>query len=145
MAKAVFINLPVADVAASTAFYEAIGCIRDARFSNDAASAMIWSDTISFMLLGHAFYQGFTPKTIIDAKTTSGALFALPFDTREEVDAFAARALAAGGHEAHGAEDLGFLYSRGIEDPDGHGLGPFWMDPTHAGGETDPTLAETSA
>jgi predicted lactoylglutathione lyase len=20
------------------------------------------------------------------------------------------------------------MYSRGIEDPDGHGLGPFWMD-----------------
>lgn len=27
----------------------------------------------------------------------------------------------------HGAEDEGFMYSRGVEDPDGNGFGPFWM------------------
>ena len=132
MPKMIFINLPVANVAASTAFYEAIGCTKDERFSNDAGVSMKWSDTISFMLLSHDFYRTFTPKQVIDAKTTSGALIALSFDTREAVDAFAVAALAHGGTEAHGAEDHGFMYSRGIEDPDGHGLGPFWMDPDAA-------------
>ena len=128
MPKTIFVNLPVTDVAASTRFYEAIGCTRDARMSNEAGSAMIWSDTITFMLLSHDLYRRFTPKPIIDAKATSGALFALSFDTRDAVDAFAASAIAAGGRELHGAEDEGFMYSRGVEDPDGHGFGPFWAD-----------------
>lgn len=89
---------------------------------------MNWSDTITFMLASHEFYNSPPPKAIIDAKTSSGMLIALALDSREAVDAFAASAIAAGGREAHGAEDDGFMYSRGIEDPDGHGFGPFWMD-----------------
>lgn len=143
MAKRIFINLPVADVAASIAFYEAIGCSKDEGMSNESGAAMVWSDTISFMLLAHDFYRTFTPKAIADARTTSGALIALSFDTREAVDAFAANALSAGGREAHGAEDEGFMYSRGIEDPDGHGFGPFWMDESAAPpaqAKTEPAL-----
>lgn len=128
MARTIFISLPVSDVAASTRFYEAIGCTRDARFSGDQAAAMIWSDTITFMLATHAFYRTLTSKPIGDAMTTSATLFALSCDTRAAVDAFAANALAAGGREVHGAEDHGFMYSRGVEDPDGHGFGPVWMD-----------------
>ena len=128
MPKMIFVNLPVEDVAKSTAFYQAIGCTPDPRFSNPAAAAMIWSDTISFMLLSKPFYAGFTPKPIIDAKTTSGVLIALSFDSRAEVDAITEAAIAAGGREAHDPEDEGYMYSRAFEDPDGHGFGPFWMD-----------------
>lgn len=128
MAKMIFVNLPVADVAASTAFYTALGMTKDERFSNDVASAMIWSDTISFMLLSHDFYVTFTPKPIADAHTTSAALLALAFDSREEVDAITQAAIAAGGREAHDPEDHGFMYSRAFEDLDGHGFGPFYMD-----------------
>jgi len=128
MAKMIFVNLPVADVAASTAFYTALGMTKDERFSNDVASAMIWSDTISFMLLSHDFYATFTPKSIADTRTTSAALLALALDSREEVDAITQAAIAAGGREAHEAEDQGFMYSRAFEDLDGHGFGPFHMD-----------------
>lgn len=34
MPRMIFVSLPVADVAASTAFYEAIGFEKNARFSN---------------------------------------------------------------------------------------------------------------
>lgn len=128
MTKRIFISLPVSDIAASTAFYEAIGCTRDPAFSSDAAVSMHWSDTITFMLATPEFYGTLTPKPIIDATASSGALFALSLDSRDAVDAFAAAALAAGGREAHGADDQGFMYSRGVEDPDGHGFGPFWMN-----------------
>lgn len=128
MPKMIYVNLPVADVAKATAFYEAIGMKKNPAFSNDRASAMEWSDTIAFMLLDHAFYSTFTSKKIIDAKTSSGALIALSLDSREEVDAITKAALAAGGRELHDAEDEGFMYSRAFEDPDGHGFGPFWMD-----------------
>lgn len=132
MTKMIFVNLPVADVAASTAFYEAIGMEKNAAFSNDQASAMIWSDTIQFMLLGHSFYSTFTPKQIIDAKTTSGMLLALGLDSRAQVDAITVAAVAAGGTELHDPEDMGFMYSRAFADLDGHGFGPFWMDPAAA-------------
>lgn len=128
MPKMIFISLPVADVAAATAFYEAIGCTKEERFSNAGAASMVWSDAITFNLLGYDMYRTLTPKPPSDAKTSSAALFALSFDTREAVDAFAAAAIAAGGREVHGAEDMGFMYSRGVEDPDGNGFGPMWMD-----------------
>ena len=128
MPKMIFVNLPVTDVARSTAFYEAIGMEKNPQFSNEQAVSMVWSDTIHFMLLDHAFYATFTDKRIIDAQTTSGALIALALDSRAEVDAIAAAAVAGGGSEVHGAEDMGFMYSRAFADPDGHGFGPFWMD-----------------
>lgn len=128
MAKSIFVNLPVADVPSSTAFYEAIGMTKDTRFSNDQASAMLWSDTISFMLLSRDFYASFTPKPIADALTTSAVLLALSLDSRAEVDAITEAAIAAGGREAHDPEDHGYMYSRAFEDLDGNGFGPFYMD-----------------
>lgn len=124
----IFVNLPVADVAKATAFYEAIGMVRDPRFSNESGSAMKWADTIRFMLLAKPFYATFTKKQIADTARTSAALLALALDSRAEVDAIAEAALAAGGTELHGPEDLGFMYSRAFEDLDGHGFGPFTMD-----------------
>ncbi len=128
MPKMIFVNLAVGDVAAATAFYEAIGFVKNDRFSNDRGSGMIWSDTIHVMLLDRDFYATFTTKRIIDAHTESGVLLALSFDDRAAVDAITDAALAAGGRELHEPQDEGFMYSRAFEDPDGHGWGPFSMD-----------------
>ena len=128
MTRKIFVNLPVRDVAAATAFYEAIGMVQDDRFSNEQASAMMWSDSISVMLLHTDFYATFTTKRIIDARTETGALLAITGDTRADVDAITHAAVAAGGRELHDPEDLGFMYSRAFEDLDGHGWGPFFMD-----------------
>lgn len=125
MAKMIFVNLPVADVARSTAFYEAIGFERDPQYSNEQASSMKWSDTISIMLLDHAFYGTFATKPIADSLATSAMLIALSFDSRAEVDAITEAAIAAGGQEAHEPEDEGYMYSRAFYDLDGHGFGPF--------------------
>ena len=128
MPRKIFVNLPVADVARATAFYEAVGFTMNPTFSNAQASAMQWSDTINVMLLDRAFYATFTTKPIIDAHASSGVLLALSFDARDDVDTITEAALAAGGREAHEPEDLGFMYSRAFEDLDGHGWGPFYMD-----------------
>ncbi|MBS0478693.1 MAG: VOC family protein [Proteobacteria bacterium] len=132
MPRMIFVNLPVADVARSTAFYEAIGFEKNAQFSNEQASSMMWSDAIVVMLLARPFFSTFTPKQIADAKTTTSGLFALSFDSKADVDAITDAATAAGGREPHGPEDMGFMYSRAFEDLDGHGWGPFWMDPAAA-------------
>ncbi len=129
MPKMIFVNLPVTDVMRATAFYQALGFERNATFSNDAASSMVWSDTIHVMLLSHGFYSTFTSKRIIDAKTESGALLCLSFDSREDVDAHVERALKAGARELHNSQDHGFMYGRAFEDLDGHGWESMWMAP----------------
>jgi predicted lactoylglutathione lyase len=128
MSKMIFVNLPVADVAKATAFYEAIGMTKDPRFSNAQASAMVWSDTISFMILDRGFYQTFTSKQIADAHATSEVLLCLSRDSREEVDAITEAALAAGGREPRPPQDHGFMYGRAFEDLDGHVFEPMHMD-----------------
>jgi predicted lactoylglutathione lyase len=128
MAKKIFVSLPVADVARSTSFYEAIGCVRDTRFSGAHVSAMTWSEAITFMVMDKAFYATLTKKEIADPAKVSQMLIALSLDDRAAVDAINANAIAAGGREVHGAEDEGYMYSRAFEDLDGHGFGPFTMD-----------------
>lgn len=128
MAKMIFVNLPVADLAKAEAFYAAIGCEKNPQFSNDKAAMMVWSDTISFMLLTHDFYKGFTTRKIADSHATSEVLLCLSRDSRAEVDAIAEAAIAAGGKEHRPVEDSGFMYSRPFEDPDGHIFEPMWMD-----------------
>ena len=39
MTKLIFINLPVSNLARATAFYQAIGAVKNAQFSDDTASA----------------------------------------------------------------------------------------------------------
>lgn len=128
MPKMIFVNLPVADVAKATAFYQAIGFTLDPRFSNAQASAMVWSDTINVMLLDHSFYATFTSKQIADARATSEVLLCLSQDSRAEVDRITEAALAAGGREPRAAQDMGFMYGRAFEDLDGHVYEPMWMD-----------------
>lgn len=132
MAKMIFVNLPVADVARSAAFYEAIGFEKNDAFSNPQAACMVWSDAIYVMVLDKAFFSTFSGKEIVDARTHTTGHFALSCDSREDVDALVEAAIVAGGRSLHEAEDMGFMYSRAFEDPDGHGYGPFWMDPAAA-------------
>lgn len=130
MAKMIFVNLPVKDVAKSNAFYETIGFTKDPRFSNDMASAMQWSDEIVVMILGHDFYSTFIPhKTIADSAATNEVLICLSFDSREAVDAITEKAGASGGKaDVRPAQDMGFMYGRSFEDPDGHIFEPMFMD-----------------
>jgi uncharacterized protein len=127
--KMIFINLPVTDVARSTAFYEAIGFTKDERFSNAHASSMQWSDAIVFMLLGHDFFATFAQKPIADEHEKTAHILCLSMDSRAEVDAIVDKAKAAGGTADIGPTDeYGYMYGRNFTDPDGHVFAPMWMD-----------------
>ena len=130
MPKMIFVNLPVADVEKSTAFYEAIGFTKDARFSRPgAAAAMVWSDTIVFMILSHAHFAEFSSKRFVDANSEVETLLCLSIERREGVDAIVEKAVAAGGKADPGPKiDHGFMYGRSFQDLDGHVLEPMWMD-----------------
>ncbi len=131
MSKQVFINLPVSDLARSTAFYEALGFTKNLAFSNDKASGMVWSDDIFVMLVTHDFYKGFIgEKAIADPRTQSGVLIALSFDSKEAVQQFADTAKANGGNyfrvDMGVSEDM--MFGLEVEDPDGNHWEPVWMN-----------------
>ena len=129
MPKMIFVNLPVKDLAASTRFYKAIGCEQNMQFSNEQAAMMVWSEAISFMLLTHDYFGTFTSKRIADAQQTCEVLLALSRDSREDVDAITKAAAAAGGKaDVRPPQDMGFMYGRAFQDPDGHVFEPVWMD-----------------
>lgn len=128
MPRMIFVNLPVADLDRSVAFYKAIGAEQNLQFTDKTATMMVFSDAINVMLLTHDKFRQFTTKRIADAHESAQVLLALSCDSREGVDEITEKALAAGGREVHEPEDYGWMYSRAFEDPDGHGWGPFWMD-----------------
>lgn len=137
MSKMIFINLPVTDLNASTRFYEALGATKNPQFSNENAACMMLCDTIGVMILTHDYYGSFTKRPIADAKATSQMLLALTVEAHADVDRVLNAATAAGGRsDPNPPQDHGFMWSRSVEDPDGHVWEIFWMDPAAAAGDT---------
>lgn len=135
MSKMIFVNLPVRDLAASTAFYVALGGTVNPQFSGDTSTCLMFSDTIFVMLLTHAHYGEFTKRPIVDAHASSPLLLALSADSRDDVDAIVNRAVTAGGiADPNPVQDLGFMYNRHVEDLDGYVWEIMWMDPAAIGG-----------
>ncbi len=133
MTRMIFVNLPVRDLGPSGAFYRALGGTVNGLFSDEQATCVMFSDTIGVMLLTHERYSQFTSRTIGDARAQSQALLALSVETREDVDTAIAAAVAAGGTaDPNPVQDLGFMYGRSAEDPDGNVWEILWMDPAAA-------------
>jgi uncharacterized protein len=126
--KMTFINLPVADLPKTVAFYTALGFTFNPQFTDETATCMIINETTFAMLMVKDRFKGFSDAPIPDAKTSTGLMIALSLDSREAVDAFGKTALAHGGGEPRPATDMGFMYNRTISDPDGHRWEPFVMD-----------------
>ena len=147
MAKMIFVNLPVADLERSIAFYRALGAEQNMQFSDATAAMMRFSDEIAVMLLTHDKYRQFTSKPIADAHASSQVLLCLSAEGgRGEVDAMVDRAAAAGGVPDPGPkQDYGFMYGRSFEDPDGHHWEAAWMDMAALGDRHAADAAEAAA
>ncbi len=129
MATQIFVNLPTADLERSKAFYTALGGTINPLFSDENAACVVWSDDVYFMILTREYFATFTDKPVVDAHQAVQAILAFSRASREEVDEVLAQGLAAGGSEPRTAQDLGFMYTRDLEDPDGNVLEFFHMDP----------------
>ena len=133
MPRMIFVNLPVADLPAAKAFYEAIGAINEPKFTDETAAMMRFSEAINVMLLTKEKFQSFTPRPVADATAASEVLIALSADSREAVDAVIDAAVAAGGSADPGPrQDYGVMYGRSVADPDGHIWEFVWMDDSAA-------------
>jgi uncharacterized protein len=127
--RMLFPNLAVEDLDRSVAFFAGLGFTFDERFTDDTATAMIVNEQAVVMLLTQERFKDFTTKELVDPRAQTEAIIALSADSREDVDAFADKALASGGSSANDPMDLGFMYGRSFQDPDGHQWEIFWMDP----------------
>jgi hypothetical protein len=101
-------------------------------FTNETAACMLVGEQASVMLLSHETFAQFAKLPMADPTTHTLALYCFSVSARDEVDTVAEAALAAGGTEADGPEDHGFMYSRSFFDLDGHGWQVMWMDPAAA-------------
>jgi predicted lactoylglutathione lyase len=124
-----FINLPVADLQASIAFFTHLGFRFDPRFTDDSATCMVVSDQAYVMLLQRDRFAEYATKPVADATQSTEALICVSAADRAGVDAFADAALAAGGTPAKEPMDEGFMYGRSFNDLDGHHWEVMWMDP----------------
>ena len=130
--RMLFVNLPVADLERSKAFFAQLGFGYHPGFTDENAACMPVGEHAFVMLLSRERFADFAKLPIADPRTHTAALFCFSASSRDEVDAVSAAALAAGGTEVDGAEDFGFMYSRSFTDLDGHGWQVMWMDPVAA-------------
>jgi predicted lactoylglutathione lyase len=128
--RMIFPNLAVEDLDRSVAFFTELGFTFDERFTDETATAMVVNDQAVVMLLVNDRFAEFTKKEVVDPKRQTEAIIALSAESREDVDRFADKALAAGGSPANEPMELDFMYGRSFQDPDGHQWEIFWMDPS---------------
>jgi uncharacterized protein len=130
MNKQVIFNLPVKDLDKSKAFFSALGFSFDPRMSNERAAFMIIVEgSIHAMLTTEAFFKTLIDKPVVQAKEANEVVICLSCESRDELDALIAKAVAAGGRIPHPPEDHGFMYDQGFEDLDGHLWNLVWTAP----------------
>ncbi|REG51398.1 hypothetical protein B0G80_7891 [Paraburkholderia sp. BL6669N2] len=129
MHKQIYVNLAVDNLERSKAFFSAIGLSFEPQFTNEQAACLILGDNIYAMLLVKGLFKSFTRKSLCDPKESTEALVGLSCESRAEVDALVAKALAAGGTVPRAPQDYGFMYGHGFEDIDGHIWELIYMDP----------------
>jgi predicted lactoylglutathione lyase len=121
MSMMMFVNLPVADLERATAFYSGLGFSVNPQFTDDTAACIVLDDGhVYLMLLTHDSWARFTSKSIVDSSMSSEVILSISADDRVGVDTLADTALATGGSFSYDPQDMGFMYSRSFQDPDGH-------------------------
>jgi predicted lactoylglutathione lyase len=132
MARNLYVTLPIKDLRRSLDFFAALGFAFDQQFASENGAALVINDNTSVMLATEPFFSTLTKVPITDARKATEALLALSLDSRAEVDDLVRKAVAAGAAAGHDPEDLGFMYSSGFVDLDGHQWGVFHMDMSQA-------------
>lgn len=129
MSRLLFLNLPVADLGASRAFFAQLGFEFNEKFSDAGAACMVVSEGAFVMLLQRDRFAEFVTKPLANSDETTGLTVCVSAKSRAEVDSLADVAGNAGAGDAKGPQDYGFMYQRSFHDLDGHLWEIAWMDP----------------
>src|SRR3954467_2026239 len=130
--RTLFVNIPVADLERSKAFFAKLGFGFNPLFTDESAACMPVGEHAFVMLLSREKFAELSKLPMADPATHALALYCFSVASRDEVDAVADAAVAAGGKDHNDAQDHGFMYSRSFFDLDGHGWQVMWMDPAAA-------------
>src|SRR3954469_17222564 len=103
--RMLFVNLPVAGLERSKAFFAQLGFTYNPNFTDDTAACMLVGEHAFVMLLTREKFAQFAKLPIADPTTHTLALYCFSVSSREEVDTVSAAAIAAGGSEADDADD----------------------------------------
>ncbi|MEN9969892.1 MAG: hypothetical protein RLZZ229_100, partial [Actinomycetota bacterium] len=133
MLTSIFVNLPVANLKNSVEFFTKLGFTFNAQFTDETSTCMIVNETIYVMLVEHAKFSTFIDKPIAPSTSTE-AIFGFACETADEVRELSEKAFAAGARRVNDPQDLGFMFSWGFEDLDGHLWDLFFMNPEHVQG-----------
>ncbi|MDP5226935.1 MULTISPECIES: VOC family protein [Arthrobacter] len=125
----IFVNLPTSDLERAKSFYTSLGFTINPLFTDENAACVVVDENVFFMILTRGFFSTFTSRDLVDPGTHIQVLNALSRDSREHVDSTTEAGLANGGKEHRDPQDLGFMYSRSLEDPDGNILEFVYMEP----------------
>jgi predicted lactoylglutathione lyase len=118
--RMIFVNLPVRDVAASRAFFTALGFGWNEQFSGADTACMVVEENISVMLLSRERFADFVNGPIADAHASTEVLLCLSADSRDAVDTMVATAVAEGGKAWKPVMEHGPMYGHSFADLDGH-------------------------
>lgn len=128
MARMIFPNIAVKDLAASKAFFAQLGFEFNPQFTDETAACMVVNDMASVMLLTDNRFRDFTKKPLVDPAEQTEAILCFSVDSRDEVDVVVHKAIAAGGKPSNDVMDMGPMYGWSFQDLDGHLWEVMYMD-----------------
>lgn len=119
--RKLYVNLPVADLPRSVAFFERLGFDFDRQLTDASGACMVISPVCSVMLLTESFFRTFTKKELCDTSRRTEGMIAVSCDSDAEVDRMVRTALACGGKPAMNPVRHGtFMYGWSFYDLDDH-------------------------
>jgi hypothetical protein len=125
-----FVKLPVRDLAASRAFYEALGFRIEETSSDEGEAAVVLGDEIVVALHTRERLAALVPGQVGDPAQGPTAVHCLTADSPAAVDELVGRAVDAGARPGPSAQE-DVRYSRTFTDPDGNAWEIAWIGQLH--------------
>lgn len=127
----IFVNLTTKNLERAKSFFTGLGFTINPQFTDSNAACIVISENIFSMIVTEDFFTRFTKKNIVDAHAGTECAVCLTASSKEEVDAYAEKALAMGATEniVPDMQQGDGMYGRSINDLDGHIWEFMWMDP----------------
>ncbi|PVW16417.1 VOC family protein [Marixanthomonas spongiae] len=129
--KSFWLNLPVANIQKSKAFFKAIGFKPNPMHegAEHLASFLIGEKEVVLMLFPEATFTGFTQNGLVNTAKATEVLLNIDAQSKAEVDALAKTVQKAGGTlYVEPSESEGWMYGMGFKDLDGHRWSVLYMD-----------------
>lgn len=97
MSRMLFVNIPIANAAASRKFFDHLGFSFNDQFCDENTLCMAVNEQSWVMMLEHDRFRGFIADDIADTSKSREVLLCVSADSRAGVDELVDAALAAGG------------------------------------------------